>query len=191
MPGGRSVQTHMMWTFAKFGYVERSGVQALEMPYVGGALSMVVLLPREIDGLPDLEGTLNAKTILAWTKKLRRQRVEVHFPRFAMTRYYPLSAALQSMGLRDAFSQKDADFTGVTSAGQLFIDTVVHKAFVEVNEKGTEAAAATGMAKAAGKGGKPPPPPPVFRADHPFVFVIRDMRSGSILFIGRVMNPKE
>jgi serpin B len=180
----------MMQQTDYYSYMERRDLQVLEMPYVGSALSMVVLLPREIDGLPALEGTLSAKTIHAWTQKLSRQIVQVEFPRFTMTMFYPIDVALRAMGMRDAFSQKDADFSGATSSGSLFIGAVMHKAFVEVNERGTEAAAATGLAKCAAKGDESPPPPPVFRADHPFLFLIRDMRSGSILFIGRVMNPK-
>jgi serpin B len=177
----------MMLQADDFRYMERRDLQILEMPYLGKNLSMVVLLPRQIDGLADMEKSLSAKTILAWTRKLSTQEVQVEFPRFTMTRSYPLDAALRAMGLRDAFSPKDADFSGASSAGPLFIGAVLHKAFVEVNEKGTEAGAATGALLA--KGGKGEEPPPVFRADHPFIFLIRDMRSGSILFLGRVMNP--
>ncbi|HVP10203.1 MAG TPA: serpin family protein [Phycisphaerae bacterium] len=191
-PGEKSVQAPMMRQTSFFGYMQRRDLQVLEMPYVGRSLSMVVLLPRKIDGLPELEEKLSAKTISAWTRKLSKQevKVEVEFPRFTVATFYSLAATLRAMGIRDAFSRKDADFSGATSSGPLFIGAVMHEAFVEVNEKGTEAAAATGLAKYAGKGGEPPPPPPVFRADHPFIFLIRDMRSGSILFLGRVLNPK-
>jgi serpin B len=190
LPGGKSVQVPMMQQTDFFGYMERRDLQALEMPYVGRALSMVVLLPRKIDGVPELEEKLSEKTICALTRKLRQQEVQVEFPRFTMTTVYSLDATLRAMGIRDAFSQTGADFSSTSASGPLFVSTVMHKAFIEVNEKGTEAAAASGGLKCLSKGDEPPPPPPVFRADHPFLFLIRDMKTGTILFLGRVMNPK-
>lgn len=95
------------------------------------------------------------------------------------------------MGMTDAFVYRVAGFSGMTDREPLFIQAVLHKAFVEVNEEGTEAAASTAVAVKRSRLSKPPPPPPIFRADHPFLFLIRDRRTGAILFMGRVMNPKE
>jgi serpin B len=114
--------------------------------------------------------------------------VHVFLPRFKMTSQFQLKGVLESMGMTLAFSQQ-ADFSGISSEEQLFISTVIHKAFVDVNEQGTEAAAATGVVLAPTSA--PVTQEPVtFRADHPFVFLIRDHRSSSILFLGRLTNPK-
>ena len=117
---------------------------------------------------------------------LRAQEVIISFPKFKMTREFSLADVLRRMGMKLAFVPNRADFSGMNGGTNLFISAVVHKAFVEVNEQGTEAAAATGVVITATS---LPPPKPVFRADHPFVFLIRDVQSGSILFLGRVSNP--
>jgi len=170
-----------------FGYLHGEGFQALEMPYAGDVLSMVVLLPDQVDGLAALEQSLTAENLDGWLKAIRRQRVLVFLPRFKMTVQFQLAPTLAGMGMPLAFDLEKADFSGMTTAERVFISHVIHKAFVEVNEKGTEAAAATAVVAA---GGAAPVQPPTFRADHPFVFLIRDKKTGSILFIGRVVNPK-
>jgi serpin B len=187
--GGKSVQTPLMNLTDDFRYMETSNFQMLEMTYKGNDLGMLILLPREVDGLANLENTLNARTLCAWIGKLddRPREVNITLPRFAMTSSFRLASALQSLGMRDAFSSKAANFSGISSS-PLFIHDVWHDASVDVNEEGTEAAAATRIAKYPGKGGLPKPV--IFRADHPFIFLIRDIHSGSILFLGRVMNPK-
>jgi serpin B len=184
---GGKVQVPMMNQQARFGYGEVDSLQVLEMPYVGQELSMVVLLPKEPDGIGELEKALTAENVSKWLSGVRRQEVIVAVPKFKMTHKFSLGAVLQAMGMTEAFS-KQADFSGMTGRRDLFISAVVHQAYVDVNEEGTEAAAATGVtmkltAIAPGK-------VPVFRADHPFLFLIRDIRSGSILFLGRMMNPK-
>jgi serine protease inhibitor len=180
-----TVQAQMMEQTHKFGYAETDEMQALEMPYAGGALSMIVLLPRARDGLASLEAALTAENLDRWTAGLRPEEVQVSLPRFEITFGVLLDAALQSLGMADAFSER-ADFSGMDGARRLYIGAVLHKAFVKVNEEGTEAAAATVvMTLGAGL----PPPLPVFRADHPFLFLIREVRTGSILFLGRVLNP--
>jgi serpin B len=176
----------MMFKSDTFGYVKGEGVQVLEMPYKGDALSMVVLLPEKADGLGDLEKSLSAEKIDGWLKALRQEKVEVYLPRFQMTVRFELSRTLAEMGMPLAFS-RGADFSGMDGTKDLFISNVIHKAFVDVNEKGTEAAAATAVVMTLGA---MPEPPPVFRADHPFLFLIRDKKSGSILFMGRLVNPK-
>jgi len=183
---GKQVEVPLMQQTGQFGYLEDGDLQVLELPYGGEALSMVVLLPRAHDGLPALEKSLSPKRLAGWLAKLEREKVRVALPRFKTTSEFRLNKVLIAMGMRDAFSAA-ANFSGMDNTRSLFIGAVVHKAFVDVNEEGTEAAAATAvvMLRAAAK------PPPVFRADHPFVFLIRDTRSGSILFLGRMIKPTE
>jgi len=162
-------------------------LQALELPYAGDSLSMIVLLPRSIDGLGAIEDTLAADTLTARLDAIRKREVRVSLPKFTMTSQFELAQTLGSMGMPEAFSGA-ADFSGMTGGRDLFISAVVHKAFVDVNEEGTEAAAATGVAMRLTAA---PVSPPVFRADHPFIFLIRHNPSGSILFLGRLTRPAE
>ena len=162
-------------------------MQLLELPYVGDDLSMVVLLPRAIDGLASLEGLLNEPTLDRWLAQARNQKVNVFLPKFKLTAQFSLAQTLAGMGMTEAFSPS-ADFSGMDGARDLCISAVVHKAFVDVNEEGTEAAAATGTMMRSMAVIRPLPIP-VFRADHPFLFLIRDTHSGSILFLGRVVDP--
>jgi len=148
---------------------------------------MVVLLPKAKNGLSALEKTITQANLDEWIAALRRQDVVVFLPKFKMTSQFDLSATLGAMGMPLAFSNA-ADFSGMTGARDLMISNVIHKAFVDVNEEGTEAAAATAVVMRLTAAA--PTPVPTFRADHPFLFLIRDRRSGSILFIGRVANPR-
>ncbi len=183
----KQVKVPMMHHKAHFGYAETDKLQVLEMTYKGNDLSMVVLLPKKVDGLADLEKSLTTDNLNAWTSKLQKPEVVVALPKFQMTSEFQLNSVLSDMGMKDAFTDK-ANFGGMSSSRDLYIQAVVHKAFVDVNEEGTEAAAATGVA--IGRMSVPIDQPKMFRADHPFVFVIRDVRNGSVLFVGRVMNPK-
>jgi len=177
------VTVPMMYLKESFKYWADGQLQILELPYKGKHLSMIVLLPRKTDGLAELERSLTLTNLNKWLEKLRKQQVLVYLPRFKMTwGVFELKDILIEMGMPAAFF--GADFSGINGKEDLFISNVLHKAFVAVDEKGTEAAAATAVVL--GRGG---PSVPVFRADHPFVFMIRDNRSGSILFMGRVMNP--
>ncbi|MFH2019298.1 MAG: serpin family protein, partial [bacterium] len=182
----QKIKVPMMNQQEEFKYMEENGFQALEMPYIDNELSMVVLLPDKVDGLADLEKSLTMENLTTWLLKLRKQKIDAWLPRFKMTCEFSLADVLKSMGMSDAFALPPADFSGMTGKKDLFISAVIHKAFVEVNEEGTEAAAAT----AVGIGLTSARQIPVFRADHPFIFLIRDIRSGSILFMGRVMNPE-
>jgi serpin B len=186
LPGGEKVTVPMMNQTGNFGYMETDTIQILEMPYVGNGLSMVILLPRKPDGVEDLEKELTSDNLAGWLTKLRKREVQVFVPKFKMTSEFSLGDTLSAMGMPDAFSTK-ADFSGMTGSRDLFISAVVHKAYVDVYEEGTEAAAATGVGM---KLTSIAPPPPVFRADHPFIFLIRDNQTGSILFLGRCANPK-
>jgi len=184
---GRKIDVATMNQKAEFGYMETDTFQALELPYVDEELSMVILLPIEYDALDEFEKILTPDNLSSWLAKIHKREVVVFVPKFKITSQFALASVLKSMGMKDAFSS-GADFSGINGKRDLFISAVIHKAFVEVNEEGTEAAAATGVVMRLTSIG--PAPIPVFRADHPFLFLIRDNLSGSILFIGRVANPK-
>jgi serpin B len=181
-----TVKVPLMQRTGDYLYLDGGDFQALELPYQGKDLSMVVLLPKKVDGLGDFEQKLTEANLTGWLGKLRKQEVQVALPQFKMTKEFSLNDALKALGMRRAFIPGGADFTGMSGSGKkLFISAVVHKAFVDVNEEGTEAAAATGVVinKESAR------ITPVFQADHPFVFLIRDNRSGSVLFMGRLSNP--
>jgi len=178
------VQVPMMSQVHELRYGRDDGLQILELPYAGDDLSMVVLLPTEIDGLAELEACLTVENLGRWTGNLWHSEVQVFLPRFEITFPFRLDDTLKSMGMVDAFG--DADFSGMDGTTLLCLAAVLHKAFVAVNEEGTEATAATAVImKAKGL----PLPLPIFRADHPFVFLIREHSTGSILFLGREVNP--
>jgi serine protease inhibitor len=147
----------------------------------------VILLPKKMDGVKELERELTAESFAKWLAAIRKRQVVVFVPSFRMTSKFSLAQTLRSLGMTDAFSDK-ADFSGMTGNRDLFISAVIHQAYVDMNEEGTEAAAATGAVMRVTSVG--PDTTPVFRADHPFLFLIRDKTTGSILFLGRVMNPK-
>ena len=187
----KEVTVPMMHQTEQFGYRATDDLQVLEMPYAKGELSMIVLLPKEIEGLPQLEKKLTQANLQEWTKGLRRQKVIVYVPRFKMTSQFGLKDTLQAMGMTLAFDDQEGRFLPHEPASEgLYISAVVHKAFVDVNEEGTEAAAATGVVMMPMAARLRPEQPPTFRADHPFLFLIRDNQTGSILFMGRVANPK-
>jgi serpin B len=183
---GKTVKADMMHTSEVFRLTQNDALQMLELPYEQRELSMLVLLPRKADGLPQVEKLLSADNLEKWRKELKDHQVTVSLPKFKFTSEFKLKKVLSDLGMGIAFS-KQADFSGMTTREQLFIDSVIHKAFVAVDEKGTEAAAATAVTM------RPTAIQDVakadFRADHPFVFVIRDNRTGSILFMGRVTQP--
>ncbi len=184
---GEKVDVPMMYQKEDFRYAENDDCQIIELPYEGDDLSMLVLLPREVGDLPALEAKLSPESLENWTRGMRSREVQLYLPRFTMTSEFSLSGTLAAMGMSDAFAPRQADFSGMDGTRELFIQSVVHKAFVDVNEEGTEAAAATGVVVGITSVG---PPPVTFRADHPFLFLIRDNETDSILFIGRVANPK-
>ena len=181
-----TVDAPLMHQEDTFGYAEDENVQILSLPYVGDELSMVVILPKQVDGLADAAGQLSPDALSGMITGLQEREVVVYLPKFTMTSEFGLGEVLQSMGMTDAFAFDNADFSGMNGGRDLFISAVIHKAFVDVNEEGTEAAAATGVVMGVTS---VPPPPPVFRADHPFLFVIRHNETGAILFMGRVMDP--
>jgi serpin B len=190
--GGSSARpVPTMTQTSSFSYANASGASLVELPYKDKRTSMYLLVPDARDGLPAIEKTLEA-TFKTLQSKLAAQRVALSLPRFTIDppSSIDLAKVLQELGMVDAFSAAKADFSNIakprTPADKIFISAVFHKAFVKVDEKGTEAAAATAVAMP--RGG-PPPKLTELRVDHPFLFMIADKPSGMILFIGRVVDP--
>lgn len=186
--GGGTSKAPLMRQTGSFRYAEFDGFQALELPYNGERLAMLVLLPRTQDGLPALEKKLSARALEGWGGALAERRVEVYLPKFTLDQGFSLNQALAALGARLAFDPDRADFSPMTGKRGFYISQAVHKAFVAVDEEGTEAAAATAVMMAPGAAALPAPPA-VFRADRPFLFLIRDIR-GNVLFLGRLADPR-
>jgi len=180
----QTVNVPMMKQEATFGYAEFDGFQALEMPYIGNKLSMVIFLPAATAGWIEFEERMSAPELLRGIPALYPHSVNATIPKFQFASSFGLAKVLEKMGMGDAFNLDQADFSGMTLEKHVGISNVIHKAMVEVDEAGTRAAAATVTEMCLGL-----TLTPVFTADHPFVFVIRDVSSGAILFMGRVLNP--
>ncbi len=182
-------QVPLMKLTDSFGYHESAELQVLEMLYQGNDLSLLVFLPKNQDGLAQLEADLTNYKLDKWQMSLKPREVQVVFPKIKIESDFDLSKSLAQMGMSKAFSEQ-AEFDGITGKEHaLYISKVLHKAFLEINETGTEAAAATATIMMP-KSAVIEKPSPLFRADHPFLFAIKDKASGMILFIGRVVNPK-
>jgi serpin B len=178
----------LMHRESNFRYFDGGTFQLLEIPYKSQDLSMVILLPKDRSGLTGLEQSLTAANMQQWLSQLSLvPNIIVTLPRFKSTRQFALGSTLRAMGMAEAFNGR-ADFSGMTGHRDFAISEVIHKAYIDVNEEGTEAAAATAVTMMA-MAMRAAQPPPVFRADHPFVFLIRDNRSNSILFMGRMADP--
>lgn len=182
---GKKIKVPTMCQTESFNYLEEDSLKALELPYVGRDLSMVILLPKKTDGLKELERNLSYESVHSLFGKVASQEVAVCLPRFKMKSKFMLADTLAAMGMKQALSAPPADFSGMNGRKDLFISQVVHEGFVDVNEEGTEAAAATGVTVKAAMSMTSAE----FKADHPFIFLIRDRRSGAILFMGRVEDP--
>ncbi|NXD64825.1 PAI2 inhibitor, partial [Eolophus roseicapillus] len=179
----------MMYLSDKFNwtYVEPVQTDVLELPYVNNDLSMFILLPSDITSLQKLERELTFENLSAWTSPelMEKMKMEVYLPRFTLEDKYDLKSTLSRMGLQDAFIEGQADFTGMSENGDLFLSQVFHKCYLEVNEEGTEAAAASSATLASRSLGATV----IFVADHPFLFFIRHNKTKSILFLGRFSSP--
>lgn len=189
------IKVDTMYQKARFRHGRTSEAQILEMVYQGGDLSLVIVLPHKKDGLAALEKRLSVEQIKKWISKTRRGKLKVYLPKFKLRWGRSIKKDLIEMGMPAPFSQPAADFRHInghpgSSASGLYISDVLHKAFVEINEEGTEAAAATAVHMRAKGIGLRPPKIPVFRADHPFLFFIRHKKTGSILFVGRLTDPR-
>jgi serpin B len=183
---GNDVTVPMMKQTDQFGYAKSDNYLAVELPYDGNELSMVILI-NEAGKFSDFENTLKSSAVKAIIDSLKNTRVILTMPKFEFESEFGLKAMLMGMGMEEPF-RDSADFSGMSTESDLHIDDVVHKAFVSVDEAGTEAAAASAVI--VGTTSMPPEPVTV-TLDRPFVFLIRDIETGAILFIGRVMNPGE
>jgi serpin B len=186
----KSIKVPMMYSVRDASYFEDSNAQVLQLPYRNGELSMILFLPKKKNDLAGLEKKFTSENVNKWLSQLRKEDdARITIPKFKMTSKFDLEKTLPEMGMKDLFSAGVADLSGMTGSKNLFISQVIHKAFVDVNEEGTEAAAATAIIARPTSAPIKPRTPPVFTADHPFLFVIRDNRSESILFMGRVSDP--
>ncbi len=185
LDSGQTVPVAMMRRTGRIAYADGGDCHVVELPYEGGEISMLVIVPKEVDGLAGVEAAFSTSKINAWVEALGPRELVLALPRFRIhTSTISLGEELQALGMVDAFTPR-ADFSGMTSAGGLYISKVLHKAFVEVDEDGTEAAAATAvvMTKSA------PPLRLIVRADRPFLFIIRHRGTGCLLFVGRLAAP--
>jgi len=195
---GDKILVQMMHQKEKFRWINEDGFQILEMPYKGirifGTLehiSMIIFLPEKKDGIEDLENSLTNEKIENYLEKLHKiweKEINVYFPKFKIEKGYELKKILHNLGMTSAFSE-GANFSKIAEDPPKYISQIIHKAFVEVNERGTEAAAVTAL-RVLGSAIGPTAKPPDFRADHPFIFLLIDSYTRAILFIGRVVNPK-
>ncbi len=184
----KATKVPMMHRTGNYTYAANDQMQALGIPYRGREMSMVFLLPAKKQALASLEQAVTADAVKKWLGSMHPSEVIVSLPKFKITSELQLARTLSEMGMSDAFSNH-ADFSGMSEKEGLKISQVIHKAFVEVNEEGAEAAAATGVTMKPLAMRRPERQTPVFRADEPFLFLIRDEKSGCVLFLGRVSNP--
>jgi len=195
--GGAPVDVPMMRKTDKhFGYARHEGFTVVSLPYAGDDLQFVVLLPDEIDGLRKLESKLTAD-VLAGCAKLEKRDVDLHLPKFKLEPpTITLAEKFEALGMKTAFDkpQGSANFDKIaprTPKDYLYISQIFHKTFIAVDEKGTEAAAATAVAMMAGTAFRSPPPPPIeVKIDRPFIYAIQHVPSGVCLFLGRVTDPR-
>lgn len=164
-------------------YFENTKYQAVEIPYKDNKLSIIIFLPKSTTGIEDFENSLSFDQYLETTNSFENETVQLSFPKFTTSCDFTLNKSLSDLGMSIAFDDQMADFSGMTGNKDLYIGWVVHKAYIEVIEEGTEAAAATAVIMET-KSLKQN-----FRADHPFLFIIRDTETGSILFIGKIIKP--
>lgn len=183
---GKQVKAPTMTKSEIMSYHQAGNFAAVRIPYKGNALSMIILLPKDANGLGDVEKSLTSAELAKFLQQMKPHRVDLKLPKFKTTSEFSLKKVLSDMGMAIAFSPA-ADFSGMTTQDSLFISAVIHKAFVDVHEKGTEAAAATAVIMA--KSEAPIVPEATFHVNRPFTFLIQENHSGSILFMGRVMNP--
>jgi len=183
------VKTPMMFMDndkAKFNYADVGELQILELPYKGEEISMLILLPTE--NLAAIELSLTTEKLEEWKSQMNELKLDaIYLPKFEFDTKYFMKDILSAMGMPIAFRWPGADFSGMDGTQNLYIDKVIHQAYVEVDEKGTEAAAATAIMVGFGSAG----PRNMFRADHPFIFIIQERETGNILFLGRVVDPTQ
>lgn len=184
---GESVDVAMMHQTARFPYNETDSVQILALPFVGDDLALTVVLPKEPELLSELEQALSPALLASWRQHLYPREIDLYLPRFRASSNFRLDAALQALGMTDLFDDGRVDLSGMDGIPRrLYVAAVFHQAWMEANEEGAEAAAATAVVVGLRSA---PQPPALFRADHPFLILLQEKQSGSLLFLGRVMNP--
>ncbi|EGW10478.1 Serpin B10 [Cricetulus griseus] len=168
-------------------HIEELQTIGLQLHYQNRDLSLLLLLPEDVNGLEQLERAITYEKLNEWTSAdmMDTLEVQLYLPKFKLEESYDLKPALSSMGMTDAFSQGEADFSNMSSERNLFLSNVFHKTFVEINEEGTEAAAGTGSEVSV----RIKTPSIEFNADHPFLFFIRHNKTNTILFYGRFCSP--
>jgi serpin B len=184
---GSTVDVPMMHTTAFFGYAEGEGYRAVQLSYQGSDLALLVMVP---DDFVAFEAALTAEIFNSIARDITYTQVQLGLPRFTFETALSLSETLKALGMTDAFDSGRADFSGMAAVApdaNLYISDALHKAFIAVDEEGTEAAAATAIIM--GVTSAPADEPRPFTVDHPFIFAIRDMQTGSVLFLGRVLDP--
>jgi serpin B len=188
--GGKpeTVKTSMMHRTGGVLFMQDDQLQAIEMPYAGDDLAMLVLLPRSVDGLAAVESKLDEPMLGHVVAGLSSTQVAMALPKYKIAQRLALGSVLRTLGMDKAFDPREADFSAMDGNRDLVISDVLHQAYVAVDEQGTEAAAATGMVMGATA---IMASPTAFDADHPFVFLIRDTKTGVILFVGRVQDPRQ
>jgi serpin B len=186
LQSGKVVRVPMMYQEEHFRYMQEGGLQMIELPYAGNDLSMVVMLPEH--DVEEIGANLSLHTLRGLRSRMAWRDVEVYFPRFKFETRFRLERPLSALGMPDAFDSGKADFSGMTGHPDLFLSYAIHLATLDVNEEGTEAAAA---AEFGGTLGGVLLPPVIFNADRPFIFMILHKPTDSILFLGRVSNPPD
>jgi len=186
---GEKITVSMMNQKDSYEYLEEENFQAIKLPYEGHRISMIIFLPKKTDGLIEFENNLNSTILDNYIPCFNLEKVKLSLPKFLIRTEFKLKNHLINLGIRDAFND-DADFSGITEPKKLKISEVIHKTFIEVNEKGTEAAAVTAIRMGLlGFSPQKVKPPLIFHVDHPFLFLIWDSNTRCILFMGRIMNP--
>jgi serpin B len=187
----KTAKVDMMRQNRALNLLENDSFQMLELPYELGQLSMLVVLPRLLDSFPKIERQFSAESITQWLSLAKRHQVDVSLPKFTFSSKFRLRKNLSELGMAIAFDGNSANFDGLKKVDKekFCLSDVIHEAFIGVDESTTEAAAATAVIGVRAISANLPLPPATFRADHPFLFLIRDNRTGSILFMGRVVNP--
>jgi serine protease inhibitor len=180
------VSVQMMHVDGRFRHFQDDNVEALQLPYVSNRLSMTIILPRKGHSLEEIEEEMTVSQIERWCRDGDPTNVVVSVPRFTETTGFELKGPLKAMGMKDAFDPVLADFSGITAAESLYMEAAIHKAYLRVDETGTEAAATTAVVVVSSA-----ELAVAFVADHPFLYVILDNRTGAILFIGKVLNPSK
>lgn len=189
---GTKMNCPQMFQQAHLSYLDTKDFHGISLPYKGHGMEMILFLPKKLAGLQALENKLSTSNLNMWINQFKHQEVQVTLPRFRFSYGDSMVNSLKRMGVKKAFSAEKADFSGMTKKKELFFSEVIHKAFVAVDEEGTEAAAATAVIMTLGASPlMAKREPKIFKADHPFLFIIRHKKTGAILFMGRLMDPKE